>query len=155
MTSPSSPPLFIVFNIGSGHSDAVETRIVTETACADAGCTVHLLMVEDPRRIAEIAAALERLASELRPDVVLLSGGITQRATRTQFAAVRAFIDQLGMPARVAIPGNHDIPLFDLVARSLRPYARYAAAFGDDLEPRFVNGDVLVPGVNTTRSYRH
>lgn len=117
-----------------------------------------LLQVSDPHFGTEdtsVAAALERLAGELRPDVLLLSGDITQRATRTQFAAARAFVDRLGIPARVAIPGNHDIPLFDLVARGLRPYARYAAAFGDDLEPHFENGDVLVLGVNTTRRYRH
>lgn len=117
-----------------------------------------LLQVSDPHFGTEdtsVAAALERLSAELRPDVLLLSGDITQRATRAQFAAARTFVDRLGIPARVAIPGNHDIPLFDLVARGLRPYARYATAFGDDLEPRFENDDVLVIGVNTTRWYRH
>ncbi|WP_295646932.1 metallophosphoesterase [uncultured Methylibium sp.] len=117
-----------------------------------------LLQVSDPHfgtEDASVVVALERLTTELRPDVLLLSGDITQRATRAQFAAARAFVDRLGVPACVAIPGNHDIPLFDVVARSLRPYARYAAAFGDDLEPRFENGDALVLGVNTTRWYRH
>ncbi len=117
-----------------------------------------LLQISDPHfgtEDASAASALERLAAELRPDVLLLSGDITQRATRAQFTAARAFVDRLDIPARVAIPGNHDIPLFNLAARCLRPYARYAAAFGSDLEPRFENGDVLVLGVNTTRWYRH
>ena len=57
--------------------------------------------------------------------------------------------------APVAIPGNHDIPLFNLAARLLWPYARYARAFGPDLEPEFENPEVLVLGLNTTRRWRH
>ena len=71
---------------------------------------------------APVVAALEGLAREQRPDVLLLSGDITQRATRAQFAEARRFVDRLALPALVAIPGNHDIPLFNLAARLLWPY---------------------------------
>ena len=104
---------------------------------------------------APVVAALECLVREQRPDVMLLSGDITQRATRAQFAAARRFVDRLTLPALVAIPGNHDIPLFNLAARLLWPYARYARAFGQNLEPQFENPDVLVLGLNTTRRWRH
>ena len=104
---------------------------------------------------APVVAALECLVREQRPDVMLLSGDITQRATRAQFAAARRFVDRLALPALVAIPGNHDIPLFNLAARLLWPYARYARAFGQNLEPQFENPDVLVLGLNTTRRWRH
>jgi 3',5'-cyclic AMP phosphodiesterase CpdA len=117
-----------------------------------------LLQVSDPHfgtERPEVVAALERFAAELRPDVLLLTGDITQRATRVQFAAARAFVDRLRVPRLLAIPGNHDIPLFDLATRVLRPYARYARAFGADLEPCFDSPDVRVVGVNTTRWYRH
>ena len=83
---------------------------------------------------APVVEALATLASQQRPDVVVLSGDITQRARPAQFRAARAFVDRLGAPV-LAIPGNHDIPLFDLWARLRRPYARYVAAFGADLEP--------------------
>ena len=117
-----------------------------------------LLQVSDPHFGAErapVVAALEVLVRELRPDVLVLSGDITQRATTAQFAAARAFVDRLQLPALVAIPGNHDIPLFNLAARMLWPYANYARAFGRDLEPHFENDDVLVLALNTTRRWRH
>jgi hypothetical protein len=55
----------------------------------------------------------------------------------------------------LAIPGNHDIPLFDLWARLRRPYARHIAAFGDDLEPVHSSPDLMVVCVKTTRAWRH
>ena len=117
-----------------------------------------LLQVSDPHfgtERAPVVAALEALVREQRPDVMLLSGDITQRATRAQFAAARSCVDRLALPALVAIPGNHDIPLFNLAARLLWPYARYAHAFGKELEPHFENPEVLVLALNTTRRWRH
>ena len=93
---------------------------------------------------ADVVAALEVLVRAQRPDVLVLSGDITQRATRAQFRVARAFIERLGVPVVLAIPGNHDIPLFNLAARLLWPYARYAQAFGRELEPQFETDTVLV-----------
>ncbi len=102
----------------------------------------------------QVVQALIVLARQLKPDVVVLSGDITQRARPTQFAMAKAFVERLGAPV-LAIPGNHDIALFDLWARLTRPYARYAAAFGADLEPVYSSQDLLIVGVNTTRAWRH
>lgn len=101
-----------------------------------------------------VVQALIALARRLRPERVILSGDITQRARAAQFRAARAFCERLGAPL-LAIPGNHDIPLFDLWARLRRPYAGYAAAFGQDPEPVHCSADWLVVGVNTTRAWRH
>ena len=79
-----------------------------------------------------VAKALAALAHQLQPDLLVLSGDITQRARPGQFRAARAFMDSLDAPM-LAIPGNHDIPLFNLWARWRTPYAHHAAAFGDDL----------------------
>ena len=103
---------------------------------------------------APVVAALEALVHDTQPALVVLSGDITQRATRAQFGAARAFMDRLGVPW-LAIPGNHDIPLFQLGARLFSPYGRYTDAFGSDLEPAFSSPDWLVLTVNTTRWYRH
>jgi len=116
-----------------------------------------LLQISDPHfgtEQAPVVAALEALVRDTQPAVVVLSGDITQRATRAQFGAARAFMDRLGV-AWVAIPGNHDIPLYQLGARLVSPYGRYVEAFGPDLTPEFASPDWLVLTVNTTRWYRH
>ena len=117
-----------------------------------------LLQVSDPHfgtERAPVVEALVRLARELRPDFVLLSGDITQRATAAQFASARAFVDRLDVPRWLAVPGNHDIPLWHLPLRLLQPYARYRAAFGHDLETSAETDDLLLLAVNTTRPWRH
>jgi len=117
-----------------------------------------LLQISDPHFGTErpaVAAALLRLAREQSPAVVVLSGDITQRATHAQFDAARRFVDGLGPVPLLAIPGNHDIPLFDLATRMMRPYARYRRAFGDVLEPVHESEHWLVVALNTTRPWRH
>jgi len=117
-----------------------------------------LLQISDPHfgtEQAPVVNALLAFARAQAPDLVVLSGDITQRATRAQFAAARAFVDSLGAPAVMALPGNHDIPLYALGTRLLNPYGRYRKAFGADLEPVFESHDCLAIAVNTTRWYRH
>jgi len=116
-----------------------------------------LLQISDPHFGTEQLPVVEALASlsrEQHPDLVVLSGDITQRATHDQFRAARTFMDSLDVPF-LAIPGNHDIPLFDLSARLLNPYSRFSRAFGNALEPMYESADLLVLCVNTTRWYRH
>lgn len=117
-----------------------------------------VLQVSDPHFGTErpkAVAALQRLCHALRPDLLLVTGDITQRARTAEFARARAFFDALGVPARLVIPGNHDIPLFDLFARAFKPYGRFAHAFGPMLEGEFERDDLLVITLNTTRRYRH
>ncbi len=101
-----------------------------------------------------VVEALVHLSHQQRPHLVVLSGDITQRAREDQFRRARAFIDRLDVEV-LAIPGNHDIPLFDPWARLRHPYAHHCAGFGEVLEPEYSSPEVLVVGVNTTRWYRH
>jgi 3',5'-cyclic AMP phosphodiesterase CpdA len=102
-----------------------------------------------------VVEALLALSRQLEPDLLVLSGDLTQRARSAQFDAARAFVQRLAIANVLAVPGNHDIPLFDLPARLRDPYAGYKRVFGADLEPRFDAPDCLVLGVKTTRRYRH
>lgn len=116
-----------------------------------------LLQVSDPHFGTEqpaVVEALVALARAERPELLVLSGDITQRAQPAQFRAARAFADRLGAPC-LAVPGNHDIPLLGLWSRLRDPYARYAAAFGAELEPVHRSATLLVVGVNSTRAWRH
>ena len=100
-------------------------------------------------------AALQQLCGMLRPDLLLVTGDITQRARASEFAAARAFFDALDVPARLIVPGNHDIPLFDLFARAFDPHGRHVRTLGDALEGEFERDDLLLVALNTTRRWRH
>ena len=95
------------------------------------------LQVSDPHFGTErpmAMAALRRLCAGLRPDLLLVTGDITQRARAIEFSKARAFFDTLDVPSRLIVPGNHDIPLFDIFTRAFRPYSRYLRASGPALE---------------------
>jgi len=117
-----------------------------------------LIQISDPHFGTEqpgVVSALLALASRVRPVAAVLSGDITQRARRAQFAAARRFVDQLEVAHWLAIPGNHDVPLFNLAARIFFPYAGFKRAFGDALEPLLEIDGFQIVGVNTTRPSRH
>lgn len=103
---------------------------------------------------APVVDALVALAHQLRPDLVVVSGDVTQRARAAQFQRAARFVERLGAPQVLAIPGNHDIPLFDVATRLTDPYREYRRAFGSELEPTHEASDCLVLGVKTTRRYR-
>ncbi|PSJ16259.1 metallophosphoesterase family protein [Nitrosomonas supralitoralis] len=103
----------------------------------------------------EVVSALENLVRSMPPELVVLSGDITQRARRAEFQAARSFVDRLSAPATLIIPGNHDIPLFNLIDRAIAPYANHCRSFGPELEPVYDSPTMLVIGVNTTRRWRH
>ncbi|HEU0201831.1 MAG TPA: metallophosphoesterase [Burkholderiaceae bacterium] len=119
---------------------------------------IKLLHVSDPHFGTErpvVVEALVHLARREAPELLILSGDITQRARAHQFAAARRFVERLGVAHVLAVPGNHDIPLFNIFARLFAPYRGYQRCFGPDLEPEYESPEVLVLGVNTTRWWRH
>src|SRR5918997_3290306 len=93
-----------------------------------------------------------REAEELKPDLMVLSGDMVQRADFTsQWRQIRAFIDRLPEP-RIIVPGNHDIPSFNQIARYLWPFRRYRKHISSDLQPVFEREGMVVVGLNTVRS---
>lgn len=102
-----------------------------------------------------VVAALRALTRAVAPELVVLSGDVTQRARRGQFAAARRFLDSLGVERVISVPGNHDIPLFALATRCLAPYRHWERSLGADLEPVFESERLQVQCVNTTRWFRH
>lgn len=102
----------------------------------------------------DVVSALSELIISMRPDLVILSGDVTQRARRSQFDAARRFIDGYGRPTLV-IPGNHDVPLLNVFARIFDPFGGFRRVFGANLEPGHTDDALLVIGVNTVRAHRH
>ena len=112
---------------------------------------VHLSDLHFGRIDPGLVDPLRRAVVELRPDLVAISGDFTQRARRSQFAAARAFVASLAATTLV-VPGNHDIPLYNVLARFATPLARYREYISDDLEPEYRDEEMIVVGVNTARS---
>ena len=99
-----------------------------------------------------VLEALRRRLRALAPDVVAVSGDLTQRARARQFREARAFLDSLPGP-QVVVPGNHDVPLYNVVARFISPLGGYRRIVSDELEPGFVDEEIAVLGLNTARSF--
>ena len=87
----------------------------------------------------------------IRPDVVVVSGDLTQRAREEEFRAARAFLDRLPKPL-VVVPGNHDVPLYRVWERFTSPLGKYRRFVTSDLSPTFVDAEIAVLGINTARS---
>jgi len=101
-------------------------------------------------------AVVEVLRSELNAldlALVAVSGDLTQRARRGEFETARTFLDSLVAP-KLVVPGNHDIPLLDVVRRFVSPLGRYRRLVTDDLAPFFAIPGLAILGVNTARSAR-
>ncbi len=99
----------------------------------------------------EMIAPLIAAAWEIRPDLVAVSGDLTQRAFVRQFKEARSFLDALPRP-RIVVPGNHDIPLFNPVLRLCCPLSRFTRYITNDLSPQHVDDEIAVLGANTTRA---
>ena len=104
----------------------------------------------DPR----LVAAAEARIDEEKPDLVVISGDFTQRARTEQFEEACEFLTRLRDAGHevLAVPGNHDIPLYDVLRRFLSPLTRYKRFIGDELCPFIELPGVAVLGINTARS---
>lgn len=88
----------------------------------------------------------------LRPDLVVVSGDLTQRARAGQFRDAKAYLDTLPQP-QLVVPGNHDVPLYNVVKRFVAPLGNYKRIVTDDLMPYYLDDELAVVGVNTSRSF--
>jgi 3',5'-cyclic AMP phosphodiesterase CpdA len=96
--------------------------------------------------------ALQTSIAATRPNLLVVSGDLTQRARGRQFAAARRFLDSLSV-LRMVVPGNHDVPLYNLYSRWRSPLAKYRRHISDDLEPFYADDEIAVLGVNTARAF--
>jgi len=102
----------------------------------------------DPGLVEALVAGLAAAA----PDLIVVSGDLTQRARRREFAAARAFLDRLRPTPMVIVPGNHDVPLYNVVRRFARPLGRFERFLGADRSACFRDREIAVLGINTARS---
>ena len=119
------------------------------------GSIAHLSDVHFGRHDPVVVAAVEEFLFAKRPNLVVISGDFTQRARVAQYELAAQFIERLqsGGLEVLCVPGNHDVPLYDIFRRFVRPLNRYKRFIDDDLCPWFESDDLGVLGINTARSF--
>jgi len=86
-----------------------------------------------------------------KPNLVAISGDLTQRARTAEFLEARSFLDAIPFP-KIVVPGNHDVPLHNVFARLFHKLDRFRHYVSEDLEPFYVDDEIAVAGVNTARA---
>ena len=114
----------------------------------------HLSDVHFGAHDPQVVAGAEAWLAKHRPDLVVISGDFTQRAKVEQYEEAGAFLDRLEAAGlkTLGVPGNHDVPLYDVVRRFARPLDRYRRFIDDELCPWFESERLAVLGINTARS---
>ncbi len=112
---------------------------------------VHLSDLHFGRIDESIIAPLIVAIHAAQPDLVVTSGDLTQRARTAEFKSAQEFLAALPSP-QIVVPGNHDIPLNNLVRRFIDPLQKYQRYICDSLAPVFIDAEIAVAGINTARS---
>src|SRR5205809_516472 len=112
---------------------------------------VHLSDIHFGRVNAQIISPLIESIKNIGPDLVAVSGDLTQRARSREFIEARAFLAELPKP-QIVVPGNHDVPLHNVFSRFAQPLAKYRRYITADLRPFYHDEELAVLGVNTARS---
>src|SRR5690348_9991709 len=101
-----------------------------------------------------LVAGIEQSVDALKPDLVVISGDFTQRARTEQFKEACSFLERLRDRGHevLGVPGNHDVPLYDVLRRFLSPLTRYRRYIDETLCPFIELPSVAVLGINTARS---
>ena len=115
---------------------------------------VHLSDLHFGAHDERLVEAVEVRIDELKPDLVVISGDFTQRARTEEFREACKFLERLRDSGHevLGVPGNHDVPLYDVLRRFLSPLARYRRFIDDNLYPFVELPGIAVLGVNTSRS---
>ena len=115
---------------------------------------VHLSDLHFGAHDERLVDAVQLEIDELKPELVVISGDFTQRARTEQFREACDFLEKLRDHGHevLGVPGNHDVPLYDVLRRFLSPLARYRRFIDETLCPFVELRGVAVLGINTARS---
>lgn len=111
----------------------------------------HLSDLHFGRVDSAVLPALRATIIAANPSLIVVSGDLTQRARPAEFRQARQFLASLPF-GQLVVPGNHDVPLYNILARWLAPLARYRRYISADLEPCWFDDEIAVIGINTARA---
>lgn len=89
---------------------------------------------------------------KIDPDTVIISGDFTMRARIKEFIEAKEFLKKLKAKGYKVfmVPGNHDIePHYKPLSRAIHPYLKYQTYISTTLEPRYIDDDIALIGLNT------
>ena len=114
---------------------------------------VHMSDIHFGAHRGDLAESLLTDIAAQKPDLVVVSGDLTQRARPKQFEQARAFLDRLPGPV-LTVVGNHDLPLVNLPRRFLLQTRRYEHYITSDLDPVVAVPELVVVGLDTMPAWR-
>jgi 3',5'-cyclic AMP phosphodiesterase CpdA len=91
--------------------------------------------------------------NKANPDLIVVTGDLTQRAKTIEFQKAKAFLDTLKYP-KIVVPGNHDIPTFNLFERFSKGLEKYQKHITKNLNPTYIDEQIAIAGINTARTYK-
>jgi 3',5'-cyclic AMP phosphodiesterase CpdA len=101
---------------------------------------------------AGLAEMLRLELADALPDVIVVAGDLTMRSRSREFDQSKAWLATLPAPLMM-LPGNHDLPVWNVFERFTNPFARYAKSTGAPLMPVFEDPQCFILGLNTTASW--
>lgn len=112
----------------------------------------HLSDLHFGRVVPEVAEAMINSLQALKPDFIIISGDLTQRASSGEFRKARDFLDRLPAPYLI-VPGNHDLVAFNLLERFTVPWGKWRRYVASELEPIMQTDGAVIKGINTARRF--
>jgi 3',5'-cyclic AMP phosphodiesterase CpdA len=128
---------------------------------AESSVSIKLLFMRTIAHISDLhfgrldGPVAEGLVADLRqrpPSLLVISGDFTQRAGRRQYAQAAEYRKRLPQP-QLVVPGNHDVPAYDVFSRVFFPLRRYRKFIAEEINPVYQDEEMLVVGVNTARGF--
>src|SRR5436190_9537967 len=115
---------------------------------------VHLSDLHFGTERSGIVSALVKDINGINPDIIIVSGDLTQRARVNQFKAVKHFLSSLNHHNIVCVPGNHDISLYNIIERFFYPYAKYERWIASNFANHIIKDNIAILGVNSVTPYK-
>ncbi len=102
----------------------------------------------------ESARAFRDAVVDIEPDVLVISGDLTQRAKVEECRQASEFLKSLPELPTVVVPGNHDVPLYRVWERLTRPLKNYTDYISADLDTITRLPGAVIVGLDSTAPYR-
>ncbi len=112
----------------------------------------HISDLHFGRERPEVLTVLLKDLAQLQPDLLIISGDLTQRAKPGEFLAAARFLKNLEWPYLI-VPGNHDLAAYNLVERFYYPWRKWRQFVSTELEPLVAGEGLIAAGINTARKW--